>query len=102
MAERQVERGALVGPAPPRVFHLQRIRERFQRPRARQRQHCTGRLLAVVVLGVPGDILAEPLLPAAAEVDDGRHAREAARDRLLESLELVALDLDRKLREALP
>src|SRR5436309_2016210 len=76
MAERQVERGALVGPAPPRVFHLQRIRERFQRPRARQRQHCTGRLLAVVIPeeygGAGLDFVAEAL--SCEEIERGEAA----------------------------
>jgi hypothetical protein len=54
-----------------------------------------------VVLRVPGHVLADAFV-APAQVDDSRDAGEAAGHRLLEPLELVALDLERKLREALP
>jgi len=54
------------------------------------------------VLGVPGDVLAEPLLPAAMQMHDRADAGEAARDRLLEPLQLVALDFKRNQGEALP
>ena len=85
-----------------RVGHLQRVREGLERPGAGERQHRAGRLLAVVVLGVPGDVFAHALLAAASEVHEGGHPREAARDRFLSPLELVAVDLEGKPGEALP
>ena len=85
-----------------RIRHLERIRERLERPRPGERKDGAGRLLAVVVLGVPGHVLAEPLLSPATQAHDGRHAGEAARHRLLEPLELVTLALESKRREALP
>ena len=85
-----------------RVWHVERVGERLQRPAAGERQDGSGLLLAVMVLGVPGDVLAEPLVAAAAQVHDGGHAGEASRHRLLEPLELVDLDLERGWAEALP
>src|SRR5439155_18555337 len=93
LAQREVERRALIGPATVRLRDLQRVREALERPGAGERQHRPGRLLAIVGLGVPGDVLAEPLLPTAAQPNDGCYAREPARNALLEPLELVALDL---------
>ena len=58
--------------------------------------------LALVRLGKPRHVLAETLFAAADEPDERRHAREAAGDRLLQSLELVRLDCERKARDSLP
>src|SRR6185437_15670269 len=97
LPKRQVERGALVGPAPVQLLDPEGRRERFERPRAGQRPARACRLLAIVLLRVPGDVLPEPFLPRSGEPDDRGHAVEVARDAGLEPLERVALDLERKL-----
>src|SRR4029079_16530500 len=102
LAQGEVERRTLVGPAPPRFLDLERVRVRRERPRAGKRQDRACLLLAVVVLRVPGHVLAEPFLPSRWEVHERRHPRESARDRLLQPLEGVTLDLERKICEALP
>jgi hypothetical protein len=67
--------------------------------RARDRQLATFVLEGGLVLGRVGDVLSDPLLAAAAQVDHRRDAREVGRDLLLEPLELVGLDLERQVRE---
>ena len=52
------------------------------------------------VEGVVGHVLPHALLAPAAHVDDGAEAGEVARDVALEPLELVAVDLNRKLGDA--
>ena len=102
LPQREVERGALVGPAAVRVRHPQHAGEALERTRARERKDCAGRLLAVVMLRVPGHVLSDALLITPLEVHHRRHAGEAARDRLLQTLELVTVDLERESGEALP
>ncbi len=102
LAQREVERRALVGPAAMRVGHVEHVRVALERPRARERKDRASRLFLVVVLGVPGDVLSDALLAAGPKVHDGRDASEPARDRPLQPLELVRVDFERKLCEALP
>ena len=71
-------------------------RERVERPRAGQRQHRPERLRAIVLLAVVGDVLADPFLAPALEVDDRRLAKEVAAGLELEALEGVRLDLERQ------
>jgi hypothetical protein len=53
-----------------------------------------------MVLGVPRHVLADSLQAIAMQPDDGGYACEAARDRFLEALEAVSLDLERQARDA--
>ena len=69
-------------------MRLERRGVRVDRVLAGERQVAGRR----VELRVVGDVLPHALLAPAAEVDDGRDPREAARDRLLEPLEVVAVD----------
>jgi hypothetical protein len=85
-----------------RVGHVERVGVALERPRARERKDRAGRLFSVVVLGVPGDVLTDAFLVNTVEVRDGGDAREPARDRALEPLELVLVDYERKLVESLP
>ena len=59
---------------------------------AGQVQNRTGSLEPPLVLGVVDDVLADPLLPASAQVDDGRAPDEVGGDGLLEPLQLVRVD----------
>ena len=71
-------------------------RERVERPAAGEREHRAALLLRALLVGVVGDVLAEPLLAAALEVDRGRQAaRTRRRDRAAASLERVGVDLER-------
>jgi hypothetical protein len=54
-----------------------------------------------VVERVVGDVLADPVLAAALEPDRRREAREVGRCLELLTLELVALDLERQIGDAL-
>ena len=83
-----------------RLFDREPRGERLQRPRADQWTACAGRLLAVVFLGVPGDILAEALLAASGQLDERRDAHEITCHGSLEPLQAVALDLERQLGDA--
>ena len=68
----------------------------MQRPRSGQREHRPARLRAVVLLAVVGDVLADPLLASALQVDHGRLAEEVGAGLQLEALERVLLDLERE------
>src|SRR6476661_8561539 len=89
-----------VGPAFVRFFDRERRGERLQRPRTDKWTACAGRLLAVVLLREPGDILAEAILASSGQPDERRHAHEITCYGSLEPLEAVALDLDRQLDDA--
>ena len=105
LAEGQVERGALEGPAPVRLLAGHRrpagreqveaadpLGERVDRPRAGERQI---ERVAVVVLGRVRDVFAAALFSAAAQHDGRRDAVEAARHVELAPLRPVAVDLER-------
>jgi hypothetical protein len=47
-----------------------------------------------------GDVLADAFVAASSQVDDGGEAGELARDLTAQALELVALDLERKIADA--
>ena len=53
-------------------------------------------LEGVLVLDAVGDVLADPLLAAAAKSHDGRDAGELARDLVLEPVERERLELERQ------
>ena len=114
LAQREVERGGLVGPvAPePREDVLRRRRPLLERrevvgeapegPLARERQ--LGRDVGERIGGVGehGDVLAEALVARSAQPDQDRRADHAAGQLGGERFELVALDDERELREARP
>src|SRR5262249_12084054 len=85
------------GPALVRLLDPESRRERLERPRSCKRPRRAGRLLAIMRLRVPGDVLTEPLLAGAGEPHERRYALEVAGHACLEPLERVALDLERKL-----
>ncbi len=108
LPQREVERGALEGPAPvvPRC-RLLRLggeerqalevgRERRDREPPGERQ--LGRIV-VVRLRLVDDVLASAGLASAAQQDGRRHARELRRERRLAPLEAVVVDRQRELRE---
>ncbi len=68
------------------------VRERGERPGSVERQVRPSALEQIVLGGVVGDVLPEPLLAGAGEADHGRLAQEATRDLELEAAEGVALD----------
>ena len=110
LAQRQVERRRLEGPAAVAARDValrlgregvevaDELAELAQRGEAGQVERRAGVLQGDVVERVVGDVLAEPLLAAAPEVDHGREPFEAG-DLQLQALELVALDLQRQVGE---
>jgi len=68
---------------------------------AGERVHGPGGLLDLVVDGVVGDVLADALLAAAPQPDDGGLAGEGGGDVADEPVERVGLDDERQFREAL-
>ena len=62
--------------------------------RPRERQFGPLGLELALLLDRVRDVLAGALLAAAAQADDGGHARELARDRVLEPVECERFDLD--------
>jgi hypothetical protein len=114
LAQREVERGRLEGPvavAARDVAHG-RVRERVElrevlgegakRPAAGQRQRPTGGLEGDVVEPVVDDVLADPLLAAAAQRDQRGVADELLGEGELAPLQVVALDLKWKRRKLFP
>src|SRR5262249_21123335 len=99
LPQREIERRALVRPAPVRLLDRECRGERPERPLPGQLALRPGRLLAVVGLGTPGYVLALPLLVAAVKPDERRHTGQPACHRPLEPLELVEIDLERQLRD---
>ena len=105
--EREVERSALVRPAPVvevRVLvglvieDLERfevLRERVERPFSAEVVHRPLREHQVVFGRLVGDVLPEPFLTRAVETDHRGLAEEAARNLLLVALEVIALDGER-------
>ena len=81
------------------VERVDALAEVAERRLAGERSDRPGRLQHVVVLGVVDDVLADALLAAALQVDDGRLAREAAGDVAHQALERVRLDGQRKVGE---
>ncbi len=67
-------------------------RERVERPLSGELVDRALCLREIVLGGVVGDIFAEARLTGPVEMDHRRLAEEAARDLLLEALELVAFD----------
>src|SRR6185437_13709628 len=110
LAQRQVERRRLEGPAAVAARDValrlgregvdlaDEVAELAQRGVAGQVERRAGVLQGDVVDGVVGDVLAEPVLAGAPEVDDGREAFEAG-GLVFEGLELVALDLQGEIRQ---
>ena len=107
LAQREVERGRLEGPAPiaardlgarrfgEQVERADVLAERRQRPLAGQRLDGPRRLQRVVLLHGVDDVLAETLVGAAAQVDRRRRADERA-EVGAPVLERVVLDGERE------
>ena len=108
LAQRQVERRRLEGPAPvaagdvalrrrggEEVGLAEQLGELGEAAAAGQARGRAGGLLGDVVDGVVGDVLADPLVPAAAQLDDRGQPFEVA-EREFEPLELAGLDLQRQ------
>src|SRR5262249_24272046 len=106
LPQREIERRRLERPAPvvgvrglvgiAAGEELERVeprRERGERPLLLEEEL---RKAVPVLLGRVRDVLPEPLVPAADEVNDGRLARELGRDRERERLGLDGVDLDRE------
>jgi hypothetical protein len=79
---------------------LEELREAVHRVAARQRKRRALGLERVVVLAGIRDVLADALVAAAAQVEHGRLADELRRGPRLEALELVGLDLEREVANA--
>jgi hypothetical protein len=96
LAQSEVERGRLERPAP--VVRLAGLEERVgvERVPAHERELALPRLELLVHARVVVDVLAAPLVAAAAEHDDRSAERETACDLARERLELVFLDLERE------
>ncbi len=92
----EVERGRLERPAPVLGLPGLQERERLERVAAGERELVTALLEELLLGGVVVDLLAAALLAAAAQHDDGAAEREAARDLLLERLQVVAVDDERQ------
>ena len=111
LAEGEVERGALVRPLPvlavvlarragrPEVQRLEQPRERLDRVLARERELGARLLEGELVVPVVRDVLADALVPLAAEADDRRPPDEAARHLLVEPVEGVVLEDERDVAE---
>ena len=111
LTEREVERRALERPAPVQAVGRELRRGGEEVERAYELDEAAERRAPGERLGRPGglegvlvvvrvrDVLADALLAAPVQVHDGGHARELGGDRLLEPLELVALDHQRQLGE---
>ena len=111
LSQGEVEGGRLVRPAPVvargRVIRAPRRRTGRAADQlaglaegrgAGEVEHRAGVAVGDVVEGRVDDVLADALLPAAMQMDDGRGAGEVAVLAVVPA-ELVALDLDRQLRE---
>src|SRR5205085_2807932 len=94
LAQREVERGALEPPPAVVVERvaLERLREAVERVLSGDGKIALRR----VELRVVGDVFADAFLTSPAQPDHRRHAREATRHVLLETVELVALYTKRK------
>ena len=114
LAQREVERGALHRPAAveaegghsrlavgEEVERAHVLAEGPERPRALERQVRAARLLGALVLGAVGDVLPEPLLAGALQVEGGGDALELIGDAALAALQRVAVDRQRQLGDAI-
>lgn len=101
LPESEVERGALEPPAAVRVQLAEALREAVDRVRAPERENGTGFLEGELKLLGVVRVLADALLAASAQVNDGRVPGELARDRGGEPLELIGVDLQRKVADEL-
>jgi hypothetical protein len=112
LAQRQVERRRLVGPAtvvaggvPHRgrpgeqVELAEQLAQPAERAGAREVEDGSGVAVGDVVEDVVHDVLPQPLLPVSAQVDDRRGPGELAVIAVA-VLELVGLDPDRKVGDA--
>lgn len=108
LAQREVERRRLEGPAPVVDRHLalrtaaceevdpaEHLRELIEGELAGEAVRRAGALLGDVVDGVVGDVFAEALVAAAAESDDGGQPFELA-EHQFQALERAGLDLERQ------
>ena len=114
LAQREVERRALERPAAVEAVDLavgRAGREEVERPEvlgeavegpvAGQRQGRAVLLLGELERALVGDVLADTLLAAALDPDHGGEALEAARDRLGQPFEFVAVDREGQAGDAL-
>jgi len=74
--------------------------EGAERPLAGERQLGAALLRDPVLVGLVRDVLARALLAGSLEADDRREPLEAARDGPGQAVELVALDLQRQVDDA--
>ncbi len=115
LAQGEVERGRLERPAAVVLVGRQGRRdaveevqgvevgaERVEGELAGQRQRVPGPQLAQLGVFVVGDVLADALVPAAAEVDDGGQALEAAGHVHPQRLQVVVVDAQLEAGQALP
>jgi hypothetical protein len=114
LAQREVERRALHAPAAvvaedlevgsagrEQVDFVEMARERVERPGAGELQDRPEILLGALRLRVVDDVLALALVAGAVQVEDRRAALERLAEAPAEALQLIALDLQGKVRDAL-
>jgi hypothetical protein len=114
LAQREVECRALHAPAAvvavdlevgsagrEQVDLVEMAREGVEGPGAGQRQHRPVVLLSRLRLGVVDDVLAQALVAGAVQVKDRRAALELLAEAPAEALQLVVLDLEGKVCDAL-